>query len=553
MDKLDKFTPKDIKPLKDSPIAQGLISNAIFTVAWNGVWVMIAWIAGHYALIFGIPPFLAISLGVVLFFLMALSYNLLTRRRDAKALKAATEPPAAQLQPAPKPKLDFVIDTGQESHVNVQRGGGKANATRIIADIVLRCEKETDSAMVVRSFGLSLHRLEADGNVTTIPHVEDAQIVWENSKGSLVPLKEGWTIDKDKPRSEFRNYSFTLEIPSQVQAELSPDHFLQLTMDAIGQDEVTKAIYVKDWSEGSYSPISLKPFPVYPPEAQEEIRQLKGKLKDYEETNAKLGAKNQEYDWLLQEARTHWSAIDEYVSLKEFTFCYMTLTDDVSIVVFGLYITNNSVLDVRLDDKLDGVIRFEGTELLEPKRVISTMDTVPHGATRSLTIEQRLSPGEAKRIQAYSHTERANFEFDDLIVNIVGGKRSSDIKSKQLKIPRNTFVNAFPLNLAQRGQRIRCFSEIRGRAAQIFEQFRQGNLQPLPVDTLENWINYSQAELGRIFKPTEIKAVWKDITNGEPFPSPTGIAQEIWLETCIVNLGEIIVRDAGEYSKFLNP
>jgi hypothetical protein len=89
MDKLDKLTPKDLTPLK-SNIAQGVISNTIFAVAWNGASAMIAWVAGHYALIFGIPPFLAISLGVVLFFLMALSYNLLRRRKDARALNATS-------------------------------------------------------------------------------------------------------------------------------------------------------------------------------------------------------------------------------------------------------------------------------------------------------------------------------------------------------------------------------------------------------------------------------------------------------------------------------
>lgn len=506
----------------------------------------------------------AISVGATLFSVWLMGYVFVRNRDPLQSLgtladsQKVIEPSTNRVgklaiaeKPKPKPKLDFVIDTGQESHVHVMRGG--SHVSRITADIKLYCERETNDLMHVRGFRLSVHRSEADGTVTEIPYQKAAQVAWEEAKGKLLSPKSGWDIDR--PKTDSRNYSFTIEITPQAQAELSPNHFLKLTMDAIGQDEVTKSVYVKDWSEDEYSPISLKPFPIYPPEAQEDIKQLKAKLKDSEEANARLGAKNQEYDWLIQEARTHRSAIDEYVSLKEFTFGYMTLTNDISIVVFGLYITNNSVLDVRLDDKLDGVIRFEGTELLEPKRVISTMDNVPHGATRSLTIEQRLSPGEAKRIQAYSHTERANFEFDDLIVDIVGGKRSPEVKRKRFKIPRNkAFVNAFPMNLADRGKRIRMFSEIRGKAVQIFEQFRQGNLQPLPVDTLERWVNFSQKELERIFKETEIKAVWKDITDNEPFPSATsGTAQEIWLETCIRNLGEIITRDAGEYSKFLNP
>jgi flagellar biosynthesis component FlhA len=96
MDKLAKDPPKGIQRLKENPIAQGIVSNALFQVGWGAVSAMIAWIIGHYALIGGIPPYLAIFLAVVAFFLMALSYNQIRRRRDARALNTATVEPQTE-------------------------------------------------------------------------------------------------------------------------------------------------------------------------------------------------------------------------------------------------------------------------------------------------------------------------------------------------------------------------------------------------------------------------------------------------------------------------
>lgn len=88
MDKLDKLAPKKTSALKDRPIAQGIVSNTIFQIVWNGLYFMIAWLVNHYALIYGIPPFLAILLAVFTFFLMSLSVNLLRRRKETKALNS---------------------------------------------------------------------------------------------------------------------------------------------------------------------------------------------------------------------------------------------------------------------------------------------------------------------------------------------------------------------------------------------------------------------------------------------------------------------------------
>jgi hypothetical protein len=85
-----------------------------------------------------------VSLGVVMFFLMALSYNLISRRKDAKALNPAPTEALEAASPLqitlekPKPKLDFEIDD-RDSHVSIKRGGPQVS--RIEAQIKLRCEK----------------------------------------------------------------------------------------------------------------------------------------------------------------------------------------------------------------------------------------------------------------------------------------------------------------------------------------------------------------------------------------------------------------------------
>jgi hypothetical protein len=550
MDKLAKLPPKDLKSLKDHPIAQGVISNTIFQIVSNGLYFMIAWLVRHYALIYGIPPFVAILLAVFAFFLISLSVNLLRRRKEAKALNAASVEALESASPAtlppekPKPKLDFEIDES-ESSVSAIRGG--SHVSRITADINLRCEKETDRLMVVRSFHLSLHRLDADGKVTLIPYQQEAQVIWESSKGKLVPFKEGWTIDK--PRSDFRHYSLTIEITPQAQKELSPDHFLGLTMDAIGQDLVSKTIHVKDWTEDN-SPISLKPFEVFPPAAQKEISELKGKLRDYKATNEKLGRFNERYTWLIKLADTQKAEIDEHVSFSEINFCYIDqLSPKLYRVVFALWVTNNSHLDISLEDELEGIIKFEGVELLEKKRIISPLRDAPQGSRRSATIEQRLSDNEYQTVMdAHNNMGQAYFQFDDLIVNIVGGKRSPSIDRKSLKIPKNTNATAFPLTVVQRGLRVKALSQVWGRCVQLAEPLRIAtDDKPLDKNVIENWRSgalyiferegYSEEGANRILK---------EVTGGEVISETSGSAQRNSIYRYISVLEDLISRELKE-------
>lgn len=464
---------------------------------------------------------------------------------EAQAAIKQLEGSKRRLPPAPerpKPKLDFQIDE-TESHVNVHRGG--PNVSRITADIKLRCEKETtDREMVVRAFRLSVHRMDAEGKMIAIPYQKEEQVIWEDSKGKLVPLSDGWEIAK--PRSGFRFYSFSIEITPQGQDELSPEHFFQLTMDAIGQDAVTKTVYVKDWTEGEYSPISLRPFPLYPLEAQKDIKQLKAELESYKQTNAALGKKNQEYDWLLQLAKDQKAAIHEYVALKEFTFCYMEqLTPTIFRVVFALFVRNNSVLDISLSDELDGTIRFEGVELLEKKRVISPLKDAPHGATRSLTIEQRLSKGEAESVRdaKLKTSHQANFEFDDLIVNVVGGSRSPDITSRKLKIPKNTTASAFPITQVIRSVRVKALSQVWGRCVQLQEPLRIDD-NPIAKSTIENWESGSLSILEREgYAKDEAKKIMQQVIPEGDFPETSAPSQRQWIHYCIAVLEDLIDKE----------
>lgn len=253
------------------------------------------------------------------------------------------------------------------------------------------------------------------------------------------------------------------------------------------------------------------------------------------------------YSWLTALGDYQKIDIDEYVSLKEFTFCYMEpLTPSIYRVVFGLFVTNNSVLDISLSNELGGVIRFEGTELAETKRVISSLEDASHGTTRSLTIEQRLSAGEAQTIEDARYATSSRFEFDDLIVTIIGGKRSPDITPRRLKIARNIFVNAFPGTLLERGQRIRALSEVRGSCIQLHEPLRISSSQPISKAVIEAWKTATMATLERAYTEAGAKQVFKDISYDKPIPEEA-TSQGSWLRGCILVLGDLITRETGEY------
>jgi hypothetical protein len=66
------------------PVLHGIVSSAIFQILWHGVSAVVGYVAGHFASIRGLAPQWAILIGAVVFFLLALAYNLLTGRRQVQ-------------------------------------------------------------------------------------------------------------------------------------------------------------------------------------------------------------------------------------------------------------------------------------------------------------------------------------------------------------------------------------------------------------------------------------------------------------------------------------
>jgi hypothetical protein len=380
-----------------------------------------------------------------------------------------------------------------------------------------------------------------------IPHRDESQVIWESANGKLISLSNGWTLDK--PRSDYRHYSFYLEIPPKLQAELSSDYVLQLTMDAIGQDVVSKTIYVKDWSDNNLSPIGLKPFEVFPLEAQEEIDELKRTLASYEKTNERLGRHNQKYEWLIELAKTQQSEIDKWVVVDRCERGDLNLQVSLGsapTVRLCIFVKNKSRLDISLSDELDGVIKFQGTELLDKKKVInSVMDATP-GEVRCLTIEQRLTPSDVQMLADAQHALNPQFfNFDGLKVQIIGGQRFPDVSAKSLVSISSAL--AFPLNLLERGQRIRALSEIRGNGIQLYQSLKFAS-EPLPREVMEQWEQAAHATLEQIYDTKSVKALWHEVTSGHPIPN-SATSQRQWMETFFVNSGALLAELTGEYGE----
>jgi hypothetical protein len=71
--------------LFDKDITKGVIGNAVFQVFWNGVSAMISYYTAHSAYLNGVPFYLVIIIGVVLFFLLSLTLFLFKARRHKQA------------------------------------------------------------------------------------------------------------------------------------------------------------------------------------------------------------------------------------------------------------------------------------------------------------------------------------------------------------------------------------------------------------------------------------------------------------------------------------
>lgn len=279
------------------PIIYGIAANILS----GGVPAVIAWIAAHAALASGFLNLpLAILLGsVVMFLLTATAYYgrlLLQKRKRKKAETSAIETRSQLSLPEPAPKLDFKIDV-DGSQVRV--GDGSTTVRRINAEIKLRCEKASSHVEAVRAFHVSLHRSQPDNGELTIIPQEHSQTIRECSGDQrVVSGEDGWTI-ADK-MSSFRVYYFHIQITPKIQFSLAADHFLRVTLDAVGQKPISQNVYVETW-HGAISKISLHRSEELPLTAQLEIDRLNIKLSSYQKTNEQLGEKAKEYQEKIKE------------------------------------------------------------------------------------------------------------------------------------------------------------------------------------------------------------------------------------------------------------
>jgi hypothetical protein len=535
------------------PVAQSFVGSALLEIVSRGGPAIITWLFAHEAALRGWALPWIIFVASLVFLAFSFGFHYLFRSGGAAPVVdqlssneqpqlTATATPRVERTPR---KLEFEIDEAK-SEVRVGDGGPKIR--HIYADIWLRCLKHADKSAAVRAFHASLLKLQANAEPVTVIAQETNQSATDLLTGNVKP-NEGWTIADHF--STDRIYRFVFDITPEFQESLSPEHVLSVTMQALGQEPESQTVYVDNWAlpDGSASSgISLKPREPYPIEAQKEIERLTNRLADHEKANERLGRHNEEYEWLVELAKKQRAEIDNWVIVKHCEQGDLNLyvaLGDPQTVILCIWVTNRSRLDISLSDDLAGQIKFQDMPLTETKEVINHVKDVPSGETVCLTIKQPLSPAEAQAIANAQHSHRPQFfNFDDLKVMIVGGKRSPDITPKALNV-KAKFATAFPINLQEKGQRIRALAEIRGACVQLCEPLRIGT-EPLPLEDIERWVNLSHATLERIYHPDAVKSLWREITHDDAIPTAAS-SQRHWLHACIVVLGSQLAHEAGEY------
>jgi hypothetical protein len=277
--------------------------------------------------------------------------------------------------------------------------------------------------------------------------------------------------------------------------------------------------------------------------------ELESEKKSADQRVAEAKAEFDEDRWLLELANQQKGEIEKWVTVKN---CvrgdlnkYVPFGESPNVILC-IFVTNKSRLDVSLRDQLGGKIKFQNLELGEGKKVINSVTDLPSGETRCLTIEQRLSPSD---IQVITDAEYSNrplfFNFDDLEVTIIGGQRSPDIDEKLLQTSA-AFANAFPIDLLERGQRLRALSEIRGGAVQLYEHLRIQTSDPVPKEVIERWAAVSQDTLKQVYKKKAAIRLWSELTHSDPLPE-SAASQGIWLERFFIELGAVLSSEYGEY------
>jgi hypothetical protein len=276
--------------------------------------------------------------------------------------------------------------------------------------------------------------------------------------------------------------------------------------------------------------------------------QKEGLSQLYNESQQKVAT----WAWLAKKAEDQNIEIDKHVVLEKITLGDLNLSTSVPTVRFGVYVMNRSVWDISLNYELkadvEGVIRFEdeldNIELTRPKRVINTVKDLPSGETGCLTIEQLLTPEQAKVIDKAHNSARAKFCFDELVVNVIGGDHSLNIVPKPLKL-QNAFLTAYPVNRDQAPKRIAALSHVLGRAIQLHEPLRT-QTGSISKDEFQAWESGARSILEKAYGYSEGQKIFDEISHGGEFPAEMAPAQTQWLYLTFAILEDLTSRQIQE-------
>jgi hypothetical protein len=181
----------------------------------------------------------------------------------------------------------------------------------------------------------------------------------------------------------------------------------------------------------------------------EEIEGRSRAFKDLQRKNEVLQERLndwEKYDWLVSIATTHAQDIDQYVKLDRIERGDMQLNDGVPFVKFGIYVANDSVLDVTLELERGSYILFRGQKLVAPIDVVTDgLRCIKFQTVRCLVIEQRLTREEAHFISGSEARDDAIFFFDRLTLTIKGHRQTPSVTPKRLDMNKGVTLHNEPL------------------------------------------------------------------------------------------------------------
>jgi hypothetical protein len=181
----------------------------------------------------------------------------------------------------------------------------------------------------------------------------------------------------------------------------------------------------------------------------EEIEGRSRAFKDLQRKNEVLQERLndwEKYDWLVSIATTHAQDIDQYVKLDRIELGDMQLNDGVPFVKFGIYVANDSILDVTLELERGSYILFRGQKLVAPIDIVTDgLRCIKFQTVRCLVIEQRLTREEAHFISGSEATDDAIFFFDRLTLTIKGHRQPPSVTPKRLDMNKGVTLHNEPL------------------------------------------------------------------------------------------------------------